>query len=93
MYSGSGGLVAKLCPTLTTPWTVAHQAPLFMGFPRQKYWSELPFLSPRDLPDPRIEPKSPALQVDSLSTEPLGKTLMSRICFNITWAGGDRWFK
>ena len=38
MYSGSGGLVAKLCPTLTTPWTVAHQAPLSMEFSRQEYW-------------------------------------------------------
>ena len=41
-----------------TPWTVAHQAPLSMGFPRQEYWSEFPFPPPEDLPDPRIEPKS-----------------------------------
>ena len=45
-----------------TPWTVAHQAPLFMGFSRQEYWSGVPFPSPGDLPDPRIEPRSPALQ-------------------------------
>ena len=63
------GLVAKLCPTLVTPWTGARQAPLSMGFSRQEYWSGLPFPSPGDLPDPRIEPGSPALQVDSLSTE------------------------
>ena len=48
VYLGSGGgggeLVAKLCLTLAIPWTVAHQAPLSMGFPRQQYWSELPFL-------------------------------------------------
>ena len=44
-----------------TPWTVAHQAPLSMGFSRQEYWSGLPFPSPRDLPDPGIEPRSPAL--------------------------------
>ena len=44
-----------------TPWTVARQAPLSMGFPRQKYWSELPFPSPGDLPHPGIEPTSPAL--------------------------------
>ena len=44
-----------------TPWTVAHQAPLCMGFPRQEYWSGLPFPSPGDLPDPGIQPKSPAL--------------------------------
>ena len=41
-----------------TSWTVAHQAPLSMGFPRQEYWSGLLFLSPGDLPDPGIEPKS-----------------------------------
>ena len=64
-----GGLVAKSCLTLATPWTVAHQAPLSMGFSRQKYWSGLPFPSPGDLPDLGIEPRSPALQADSLSTE------------------------
>ena len=63
---GSGGLVAKLCPTLATPWTVACQAPLSMGFSRQEYWSGLPFLSPGDLPDPGIEPGSHALQADDL---------------------------
>ena len=41
---------------LLTPWTVAHQAPLSMGFPRQEYWSGLPFPPPGDLPDPGIEP-------------------------------------
>ena len=55
------------------PWTVAHQAPLFMGFPRQEDWSGLPFPSPRDLPDPGIEPESPVLQVDSLLTYAPGK--------------------
>ena len=52
-----------------TPWTAAHQPPVSMGFSRQEYWSGLPFPSPRDLPDPGIEPGSPALQVDSLPTE------------------------
>ena len=47
---GGGGLAAKPCPTLVTPWTVARQAPLFIGFSRQGYWSELPFPSPGDLP-------------------------------------------
>ena len=56
-----GGLVTKSCPTLATPWTVALQAPLSMGFPRQECWSGLPFPSPGDLPDPGIEPRSPAL--------------------------------
>ena len=63
------GLVAKSCPTLGTPWTVARQAPLCMGFSRQEYWSGLPFPSPGDLPSPGIEPRSPALQADSLPTE------------------------
>ena len=49
-----------------TPLTVAFQTPPFMGFPRQEYWSGLPFPFPGDLPNPGIEPKSPALQVDSL---------------------------
>ena len=44
-----------------TPWTVAYQAPLSMGFSRQLYWSGLPFPSPRDLPNPDIEPGSPML--------------------------------
>ena len=63
--AGGGGLVAKSCLTLVTPWTVACQAPLSMGFSRQEYWSGLPFPSPGDLPDPGIEPASPALQADS----------------------------
>ena len=66
---GGSALVAKLCLTLATPWTVARQAPLAMGFSRQEYWSGLPFPSPGDLPDPGIEPWSPALQADSLLTE------------------------
>ena len=53
-----------------TPRTAAHQAPLSVEFSRQEYWSGLPFPSPGDLPDPGIEPKSPALQVDSLPSEP-----------------------
>ena len=58
-----------------TPWTVAHQAPLSMGFSRQEYWSGLPFPSPGNLPYPGIEPRSPALQVDALTSEPPGKPL------------------
>ena len=54
--SGGGGLVAKSCPTLTTLWTVAHQAPLSMGFSRPEYWSGLPFPTPGDLPNPGVEP-------------------------------------
>ena len=55
-------LVAKSCPTLETPWTVTHQAPLCMGFFRQEYWSGLPFPSPGDLSDPGVQSESPALQ-------------------------------
>ena len=56
-----------------TPWTVARQTPLSMGFSRQEYWNGLPFPSPGDLPNPGIEPGSPALQADALSSEPPGK--------------------
>ena len=55
-----------------TPCTVARQA-LSMGFSRQEYWSGLPFPSPGHLPSPGIEPRSPALQADALSSEPPGK--------------------
>ena len=56
-----------------TPWTVAYQAPPSMGFSRQEYWSGLPFPSPRDLPNPGIEPRSPEFQADDLTSEPPGK--------------------
>ena len=69
---GGVALVAKLCWTLATPWTVAGQAPLSVGFPRQEYWSGLLFPSPGDLPDPGIEPGSPTLQADALPSEPPG---------------------
>ena len=64
-----GGLVAKSCLTLMTPWTVACQVPLSVGFSRQESWSELPFPSPGDLPNPGIEPRSLALQADAIPTE------------------------
>ena len=60
----------QLC---ATPWTVAQQAPLSMEFFRQESWSGLPFPSPGDLPHPGMEPRSPALQADSLPPEPPGK--------------------
>ena len=56
-----------------SPWTVAYQAPLSMEFSRQEYWSGLPFPSPGDLSDLGIEPGSPALQADTLPSEPQGK--------------------
>jgi len=58
-----------------TPGTVACQAPLSVEFPRQEYWSGLPFPSPGDLPDPGIKPESPVSQADSLPTEPGKLTL------------------
>ena len=53
-------------PLFVTPWTVAYQGPPSMGFSRQVYWSGVPLPSPGDLPDPGIEPGSPALQADAL---------------------------
>ena len=64
-----------------TPWTTARQAPQSMAFSRQEYWSGLPFPSPGDLPDPGIEPGSPALEADALTSEPPGaKTLLPVNC-------------
>ena len=57
----------------STPWTVARQAPLSMGFPRQEYRCGLPFSSPMDLPDPGIKPTSPALAGEFFNTEALRK--------------------
>ena len=74
-----GGSVTKSCPTLVTPLTAAHQAPLSAGFPRQEYWSGVPFPPPGNLPDPGIEPRSPTLQAVSSTacrfflTKPPGK--------------------
>ena len=65
-----------------TSWIVAHQAPLSIGFSRQEYWSGLPFPSPGDLPDPGIEPRSPALQGGSLPAEPQGKPYILAICYD-----------
>ena len=58
-----------------TLWTVAYHVPSSMGFSTQEYWSGLPFPSPRDLPNPGIEPGPPALQADTLSPEPPGKPM------------------
>ena len=58
-----------------TPWTVAYQAPPSMGFSRQEYWSGFPFPSPGDLPNPGIEPRSPALQADALLSDPQGSAI------------------
>ena len=70
----------KLCPTLATPWTVAHQAPQSMEFSRQGYWSGLPFPSSGDPPDPGIKPPSPALQADSLPLSHWGSANQTSNC-------------
>ena len=69
----------KLCSRVrffATAWTVAHQASPSMGFSRQEYRSGVPSPSPGDLPDPGIKPGSPALQADTLPSEPPGKLMM-----------------
>ena len=62
-----------------TLWTIAHQAPWSMGFSRQEYWSGLPFPSPGDLPDAGIEPRSPALQADALTSELKKEKLLTNV--------------
>ena len=72
----SGGIEVKSLSRVrlfATPWTVAYQASPSMGFSRQEYWSGLPFPSPGKLSDPGIEPRSPALEEDTLTSEPPGK--------------------
>ena len=93
-----GGLVIKSCPTLVTPWTVTCQAPLSMGFSRQEYWSGFPFPSPGDLPNPGIEPKSPAFQADSLLTDLWWKPIChymfvqsKRICNSNSETSSELW--
>ena len=69
------GLISQLCRLSATPCTVACQTSLFVGFSRQEYRNGLPFPSPRDLPEPGIEPRPPTLQTDSLPSEPMARTL------------------
>ena len=73
LYGSGGSLVSESNPALVTPWTVAHQVPLPMGFPRQEYCSGLPFAPAGDLPEPGVEPVSPALVGEFFTTEPPGK--------------------
>ena len=77
-------LVIQSCPTLWGPMDCSRQAPLSTEFSSQEYWSRLPFPSPEDLPNPGIEPESPTLQADALSSEPPGKPLNgSRILLKV----------
>ena len=83
-------LVTKLCSTFSDPWqTAAFQAPLFMGFPRQEYWSGLPFPSPGDLLNLGIEAMSlasPALAREFFTTEPLQKpTKLNSVHLKLTF--------
>ena len=77
-----GGSVAKSCPTLVTPWTVASQAPLSMGLSSHKYWNAMPFSSPGGLPGPEIEPRDPVQR--SLALPAVGNVIKSHM---------TRWFK
>ena len=86
MLKNGGDLVGNSYLTLGTPWSVACQAPLSLGFPRQEYWSGLPFPSPGDLPDAGLEPRSPAIQVDSFYgffTESPGKPYVTINLHNV----------
>ena len=74
-----------------TPWTVAHQAPPFMGFSRQDCWSGLPFPSPGDLPDPGIEPRSPELEADALPSEPQLINIRISVLHLVKSYSGDFW--
>ena len=78
VFSG-GWWISHFSPVqlFATPWTVACQASLSMGFSRQEYWSGLPFPPPGDVPDPGTELRSPALQADSFPTELQGKPVFS----------------
>ena len=78
-----------------TPWTVAHQAPMSMGFSKQEYWSGLPFPPPGDLPDPGIEPVSPTMEADSKIFKdkdricPVFGSPSWNICFPLSWVSGQ----
>ena len=73
--------VSQLCSDSATAWTIALQAPLSMEFPRQEYWSGLPFPPPEDLPKPGTKSTSPALAGGFFTTEPPGKpTQYNVIC-------------
>ena len=81
------GVVAQMCPTLRSPQTIACKAPLSMEFSRQEFWSGLPFPCLGDHSDSGIKPRSPALQVDTLPSEPPGKPIYIKFnyLFGCTW--------
>ena len=71
--------VTQSCPTLSDPMDCSPPGSSTMGFSRQEYWSGLPLPSPGDLPDPGIEPRSPSLQADALTSEPPRKPVYLKI--------------
>ena len=75
MYSNNNGKLLSRVGLFATLCTIAYQAPPSMGFSRHEYWSGVPFPSPGDLPDPGIEPGSPAFQADALTSEPPGNDM------------------
>ena len=79
-------LVTQGVRLFATPWTVAHQAPLSMGFSGQEYWSGLPCPPPGDLPNPGIDPRSPTLQEESLPAELPGKPIYKLLMANVTYS-------
>ena len=79
-----GAVLCSVVSDSVTPWTVARQAPLSMGFSRQESWSGLPFPSPGDLPGPGIKPTFPALAGRFFPTEPPGKPLLMKRRFALT---------
>ena len=87
-----GNFVAKLCPTLVIPWTVACKAPLSIAFSRQEYWDGFSFPSPWDLPDPGIETWSPTLHAVSSPTELQAKPVLT-ITKNEIMPFAETWMK
>ena len=84
-----GDLVAQSGRLFVTPWIVDHQAPLSMKFSRQEYWSGVPFPSPEDLPDPGIEPGSPALQGYSLLLSHQGSPISTHWGEQLLYSSSD----
>ena len=82
----SGSVIHSFVFDSVTPWTVAWESSLSLEFSRQEYWSGLPFPSPRDLPEPGIEPWSPEMRVHSLLCEPPGKPTYALMWTKITFA-------
>ena len=85
LHEVKGSEFAQSCPTLCYLMDCSPPTPPSMGFSRQEYWSGLPFPSPGDLPDPGIEPRSPTLRADALTSEPPGKPSHMSIIFSITY--------